>query len=154
MKSRHLLELLICLIITSGSACVRDKKDKILSQKKIKKVADKEYLHLNNGRPAGIIRVECKDCRLSYQINKKTDVIEIMNGNVDKFFYPKKNSHLSTSLKSNIDQMIRLIIFDPNGNIIKNELTTFEANSTNNSEYQINFTQKPNTILLKTYVKN
>jgi len=154
MKNQYLFEVIFCLIITLCYGCSESKKNKISNKKSTPKLIVRDYLHLNNGRPAGIIRVECKDCKLSYIINNKKEEFDIKNGSIDKFFYPKKNTILATSIKSNLNQMIRIIVFDPNGNIVDNELNSFKANSLNRNEYKVSFIQKPTSIMIKTFVKN
>jgi len=154
MKKQTLFQVIFCLIITLCYGCLESKKNKISNKKPTPKLIVRDYLHLNNGRPAGIIRVECKDCKLIYIIDNEKEEFDIKNGSIDKFFYPKKNAVLSSSIKSNLNQMIRIIVFDPNGNIVHNELSSFKANSLNQNEYKVSFIQKPTSIMIKTFAKN
>jgi len=153
MKYSYYLPLLLILMVMCG--CVRNQKKKDTQKEvNVQNAANKEYLHLNNDKPAGILRVECEDCILKFKIGNQAHTLEVRNGNREKFIYPSADSYLNTILTSHQDQMIRIIVFDPNGNIISNTLDHFKKKESLSRNYHLKYVKKSNSVLIKTYVKD
>lgn len=143
MKIKYLLKVSLYIILSFFLSCTGTKKKETKVQKK-KSKPNKEvyYLHLHRGKAIGILRVECKDCKFTYTINNKDSIINVLNGNEDRFLYPKRKSYIDTHLQSNENQMIRILIIDPNGNIVSNILDTFKRGQTTNNKYLITYKTK------------
>jgi hypothetical protein len=107
------------------------------------------YLHLRNGKPLGILRIECADCSLLYSIDNIDSSIYIKNGNQDRFIFPKNNSYLHTKIVSNKEQMIRVLVINPNGEVISNVLDSFNNMEHCNQKFLISYHGKnKNTIVV------
>lgn len=145
--------LLFLVFVTSCSNSNKPKRILLSKKKATLKLADKEYLHLVNGKPAGILRLECKDCALIYTINQKQDSIDVIDGNEDRFIYPKKNTYVKTMLRSRANQIIRVIAFNPNGQIVSNKLDSFNKGDSVKSEYLMKYIKTPQTIIIDRLVK-
>lgn len=117
-------------------------------------VIEKTYLHLTHGIPSGILRVECRDCALNYTVNGKDFSITVKNGNEDRFIYPASNTYIKTQLRSNADQLIRVVVIDPNGNIISNVLDSFKKDSSDKNEYLMKYRKTAATIVINQPVAN
>lgn len=122
-------------------------------EKDIKHDIELHYLHVHKRKPIGILRLECKDCIITYHINNKDSVIKVKNGNQDRFLYPKSKDIIKTELYSCVDQMIRVLLIDPNGNIIYNELNHFKKGELSQNKYLMQYTKKSNTIIVKQQIE-
>lgn len=145
--------LLFLLFVSSCSNSNKPKRILLSKKKATLKLADKQYLHLVNGKPAGILRLECKDCALTYTINQKEYNIDVRDGNEDRFIYPKKNTYVKTILRSRANQMIRVIAFNPNGQIVANKLDSFKIGDSVKTEYLMKYIKTPKTIVIDRLVK-
>lgn len=72
----------------------------------------------------GIIRVECNDCSIIYQVNDKSFTNSISNGSSDIPFFYASDFDLKTKVTSNEEQNIRVIIIDSYGRVVSNELNS------------------------------
>jgi len=98
-----------------------------------------EYLHLKNGKPIGILRLECADCSLIYSVDKRDSAIHVKNGNEDRFIFPENNTYVKTRVVSNKDQMIRILVINPNGEIVSNVLDSFINEEQRNRKFLMSY---------------
>jgi len=149
MKNRY-FPILILLILALYS-CGNNRKPKIpiAKLKTPIDIPDKYYLHTIKGIPYGIIRVECKDCELKYSFNHNSDHIPVKNGDEDRAVIIKHNTLIKTTLYSHENQMIRIVAFDPNGNIVSNVLDTFKKGDQRKSDYLLKYTRSAKTIIVE-----
>jgi hypothetical protein len=144
MNTSKLSIFLCCITLTITYGCVRKPKRPLL--KALERLSNKDYLYLRDGRAFGILRVECKDCQVIYTVNKKKFVIDIKEGNEDRFIYPKQNSYLKTVLKSHDNQMIRVLAINPNGKVISNVLDTFSKGQESKNQFAMKYIRLNNTV--------
>lgn len=112
------------------------------------RLTNNSYLYLRNGKPFGILRVECSDCQMTYIVNSERFTIDIKEGNEDRFIYPKQNSFLRTELRSNRNQMIRVLAINPNGKMVSNVLDSFVRDQRINNRYPMRYNRFKNTIVV------
>jgi len=150
---RHNLSFLFCLFIFLAlSGCVRKPKRALIRGKERFSIND--YLYLRNGKPFGILRVECRDCQLTYIMNNKKFKVNISEGNEDRFIYPKPNSSVHTILKSHDNQMIRILAINPNGKVVSNVLDTFLRDQQSINKYSMKYFRGKTTIVVDILKKN
>jgi hypothetical protein len=146
MNTNKLSFLLYSLALLFMCSCVRKPKKPLLHAKE--KLENKDYLYLRDGKPFGILRVECNDCQMIYTVNKKEFVVDIKEGNEDRFIYPKPNSYIKTHLKSHDNQMIRVLAINPNGKIVSNVLDTFVRDQQSKNEYSMKYIKLKTTVVV------
>ena len=146
MNNNKLSIFLCCITLTLVCSCVRKPKRPLLQA--LERLSNKDYLYLRNGKAFGILRVECKDCQMIYTVNTKKFVVDIKEGNEDRFIYPKQNSYLKTVLKSHDNQMIRVLAINPNGKVISNVLDTFHKNQESKNEFAMKYIRLNTTVVI------
>lgn len=144
----HLFFLSIILLLCCNCGNNQKNGQQTTLKKPAHKVIEKTYLHLINGIPAGILRVECRDCQLTYTVNGKNFSIQVKNGNEDRFIYPASGTCVETQLRSNADQPVRVVAIDPNGNIVSNLLDTFKKGASAKNEYLMKYKKTAGTIVI------
>ncbi|ACU04159.1 MULTISPECIES: hypothetical protein [Pedobacter] len=72
----------------------------------------------------GILRVECKDCQVSYSVQNKDYNVNIKDGSEDIPFFYVTDFNLKTQVKSLEAQGIRLMVIDSYGRVVSNELNS------------------------------
>jgi len=140
--SRSSLLSFILLILVSG--CVNNRK---------KEGSAKDYIYKRNGKPFGILRVECADCKLIYTVNHKNFTVNIKDGNEDRFIFPRPSSYVKTVLYSNENQMIRILAINPNGKIVSNVLDSFKKDENKTAAYLMECVKHKNTVVVNTSTK-
>lgn len=143
---RLFLKVILVLVLTNVFSCVRKKKP--ILKKHIESSIKQDYLYLHAGIPFGVLRVECSDCKLIYKVNNQDSTIDVKDGNQDRFIYPNANSYVKTVIQSNKDQMIRLLIVNPNGKIVSNVLDSFSREEKSKKKFMIKWRKDPHTILV------
>jgi hypothetical protein len=138
--------LFCCIILIFNGSCVRRSKHQLTRAKA--RLAEQNYLYLRGGKPFGILRVECNDCQLIYTVNYNKYILEIKNGNEDRFIYPKPNTFVTTTLKSNDNQMIRVLAINPNGKIVSNVLDSFKRDEVSKNKYLMQYIKLKNTVII------
>ena len=86
----------------------------------------------------GLLRVECHDCEINYQINSKAYNVEIDKGSNDIAFFYSGDFDLKTEVVSKANQKIRLLVVDSFGRVISNELNTWSAGEVRKQTFMIN----------------
>lgn len=86
----------------------------------------------------GLLRVECNDCEINYQVNSKAYNVEIDKGSNDIAFFYSGDFDLKTEVVSNANQKIRLLVMDSFGRVISNELNTWSAGEVRKQTFMIN----------------
>ena len=149
MKNKY-VPILVSLILAVYS-CGNNRKPKTAATKfkASINIPDKYYLHTIKGIPYGIIRVECKDCELKYSFNHNSDIIPVKNGDEDRAIAIKHNTLIKTTIYSHENQMIRIVAFDPNGNIVSNVLDTFKKGDQRKNDYLLKYTRSAKTIIVE-----
>jgi hypothetical protein len=150
----HYILLLSLILLASCSNNNKPKRISVKNGKPIIQLPDKQYLHQVNGKPVAILRLECKNCQLIYTVNRKKEIMDVSDGNEDRFIFPKKNTYVKTILHANENQMIRVIAFNPNGKIISNKLDSFKKGDSVSNEYLMTYTKSPKTIIINRMVSN
>ncbi|MET1054697.1 MAG: hypothetical protein ABWY16_05255 [Pedobacter sp.] len=74
--------------------------------------------------------------------------MNIKEGNEDRFIYPKPNSSVKTVLRSNANQMIRILAINPNGKVVSNVLDTFLSEQHSSNTYSMKYSRFKNTIVV------
>jgi hypothetical protein len=146
MNTNKLSFLLYCVTLLLICSCVRKPKRHLVQAKE--RLANKDYLYLRNGKPFGILRVECNDCQLIYTVNRIDSVVDIKEGNEDRFIYPKPDSYVKTHLKSHDNQMIRVLAINPNGKIVSNVLDTFRRDQQSKNTYSMKYLKLKSTVVV------
>ena len=135
-----------CILMIFFSSCVRKPRRPLMRGKP--RLTNNSYLYLRNGRPFGILRMECSDCQMTYIVNSERFTIDIKEGNEDRFIYPKQNSFLRTELRSNGNQMIRVLAINPNGKMVSNVLDSFVIDQHSKNKYPMRYNRFKNTIVV------
>ena len=144
---RHKLSFLFYFFIfLAFSGCQRKQKPALINGKE--RLSVRDYLYLRNGKPFGILRIECNDCQMIYTVNHKKFTVDIREGNEDRFIYPKNNSSLNTLIKSNDNQMIRVLAINANGKVVSNVLDTFIRDQQKSVTYNMKYVHNKNTFLV------
>jgi len=86
----------------------------------------------------GLLRVECNDCEVNYQVNSKAYNVEIDKGSNDIAFFYSGDFDLKTEVVSKANQKIRLLVMDSFGRVISNELNTWSAGEVRKQTFIIN----------------
>lgn len=86
----------------------------------------------------GLLRVECNDCEINYQVNSKAYNVEIDKGSNDIAFFYSGDFDLKTEVVSKANQKIRLLVVDSFGRVISNELNTWSAGEVRKQTFMIN----------------
>lgn len=86
----------------------------------------------------GLLRVECHDCEINYQVNSKAYNVEIDKGSNDIAFFYSGDFDLKTEVVSKANQKIRLLVMDSFGRVISNELNTWSAGEVRKQTFMIN----------------
>ena len=86
----------------------------------------------------GLLRVECNDCEVNYQVNSKAYNVEIDKGSNDIAFFYSGDFDLKTEVVSKANQKIRLLVMDSFGRVISNELNTWSAGEVRKQTFMIN----------------
>lgn len=146
MNKNKLSFIFYCIIVVFFCSCVRKPRHKLIRSKP--RLTNESYLYLRNGKPFGILRVECNDCQMTYTVNQQSFTIDIRQGNEDRFIYPKKNSYVKTLLKSHDNQMIRVLAINPNGKIVSNVLDTFQRDQQSANKYLMEYKRLKNTVVV------
>jgi hypothetical protein len=152
MKRNTFSFLFFFIILVFIGGCVRKSKNQLNRSKA--RLADKSYLYVRDGTPFGILRVECNDCQLIYIVNHKKYILDIKNGNEDRFIYPKPNTCVMTILKSHQDQMIRILAINPNGKMVSNVLDTFSKDEERKNRYLMQWIRLNHTVVVDILPKN
>lgn len=144
---RHNLSFLFCFfILLTFSGCVRKQKPELSHDKE--RLAIRDYLYLRNGKPFGILRIECNDCQMIYTVNRKRFTVNVREGNEDRFIYPKINTSVNTLIKSNENQMIRVLAINANGKVVSNVLDTFIRDQEKLITYNMKYVRNKNTYIV------
>lgn len=86
----------------------------------------------------GLLRVECNDCEVNYQVNSKAYNVGIDEGSNDIAFFYSGDFDLKTEVVSNTNQKIRLLVIDSFGRVISNELNTWSEGEVRKQTFAIN----------------
>jgi competence protein ComGF len=86
----------------------------------------------------GLLRVECNDCEINYQVNSKAYNVDIDKGSNDIAFFYSGDFDLKTEVVSKANQKIRLLVMDSFGRVISNELNTWSAGEVRKQTFMIN----------------
>ena len=84
----------------------------------------------------GVIRVECADCMIQYQVLDNKNTVEVKNSEDIRFSYVS-DVELKTTINSSQQQNIRLAVFDAYGRVVSNELTTVSAGEARTASFRI-----------------
>lgn len=86
----------------------------------------------------GLLRIECKNCELNYQVNDKDYKVAVEGGSNDVTFSYSGDFGLKTQLVSKEDQPIRLLVMDAFGRVVSNELNNWSKGEVRNRTFNIN----------------
>ncbi|RQO69634.1 hypothetical protein DBR43_16310 [Pedobacter sp. KBW06] len=86
----------------------------------------------------GLLRVECSDCEVNYQVYSKAYNVEIDKGSNDIAFFYSGDFDLKTEVVSKANQKIRLLVIDSFGRVISNELNTWAEGEVRKQTFMIN----------------
>ena len=144
MNSISRSTLLSLILLLSLSACINNRK---------REGSGKDYVYQRNGKPFGIIRVECADCKLTYTVNHKNFTVNIKDGNEDRFIFPRPSSYVKAVLHSHENQMIRILAINPNGKIVSNVLDSFKRDEQKTAAFLMECIKHKNTVVVNTLAK-
>lgn len=85
----------------------------------------------------GLLRVECNDCEVNYQVYTKEFNVGIDKGSNDISFFYAGDFDLKTEVLSKKQQKIRLVVIDSFGRIVSNELNDWNAGETRKRTFEI-----------------
>ena len=86
----------------------------------------------------GLLRVECNNCEVNYEVNSKAYNVEIDKGSNDIAFFYAGDFDLKTEVVSKTNQKIRLLVIDSFGRVISNELNTWSEGEVRKQTFMIN----------------
>lgn len=86
----------------------------------------------------GLLRVECSNCEVSYQVNSKDFKVGIDQGSNDMAFYYSGDFALVTEVLSKEEQKIRVLVVDSFGRVVSNELNKWSAGERRKKTFEIN----------------
>ncbi|NQX38569.1 hypothetical protein SAMN05421820_101598 [Pedobacter steynii] len=86
----------------------------------------------------GLLRVECNNCEINYQVYSKAYNVEIGKGSNDIAFFYSGDFDLKTEVVSKANQKIRLLVIDSFGRVVSNELNTWSEGEVRKQTFMIN----------------
>jgi len=101
---------------------------------------DSSYDNLSNAilKKEGVLRVECNNCEIKYNVQSKDFATNVKEGSNDIAFYYSSDFDLKTQLISKETQNIRLMVIDSYGRIVSNELSNCTAGEVRVKSFNIN----------------
>lgn len=116
--------LLLLVVLTSLYSCKKDASFDNLSNVILKR--------------EGLLRVECENCEINYEVNSKAYNVGIDKGSNDIPFFYSGDFDLKTEVLSKEEQKIRLLVIDSFGRIVCNELNDLKAGEVSKKTFVIN----------------